>query len=155
MRKIVLPLRPVPQRDSAVSRRGFAYITTKDRARIELFNRAILDAHPDKIPFLPDQGIAVFYELVFRVPSSLSKANREKHLNGQVLRTVVPDRVNCEDFLDNRLKDTIIEDDRFIVFGGSIKRYGEIDETIIYLEVITGYNEIGSFVREILSLVTP
>lgn len=155
MRKIVLPLRPVPQRDSAVSRRGYAYITTKDRALIESFNLAILDAHPDKIHTTPEQGIAVFYELVFRVPSSLSKANRERHLNGQVLRTVVPDRVNCEDFLDNRLKDTIIEDDRFIVFGGSIKRYGEIDKTIIYLEVISCYDEVGSFAREILSLVSP
>lgn len=135
---IDIPLRPVPQRDSARGR-FHNYLTKKQisqQAAFEAYLRPF-----DRIEY----PVFVYYDLRFRIPKATSASAAEAMLRGQTLRTQTPDRVNCEDFLDNRLKNTLIIDDAFIISGGSIKRWAKADGVTVYIQRCHGTHELPQF----------
>jgi hypothetical protein len=114
-----------------------------------MFEAAILE----QCSYLFVGGVFVFYELIFRVPKGTPTKKKALMLSGDIMRDITPDRVNCEDFLDNRLKNTIIEDDSKIIFGGSIKRWGLKDETVIYIAQAENTYSAIDFCKLVMDMV--
>jgi hypothetical protein len=125
---ISIDLRPVPQRDSTRGKYG----SYRTKAQVDM-ERKFADSISKASNISIDGPVFVFYDLRFRVPKSATQAKRHDLLFGKTLRKEVPDRVNCEDFLDNRLKESIIDDDALIISGGSVKRWAVNDGVTVYI----------------------
>jgi Holliday junction resolvase RusA-like endonuclease len=115
--------------------RGIAY-NPKHKEKKEFRNLI----HSMGLPILSGYCVLEF-EFVFKPPKSSSKKMRSLMLAGEVYPTQ-KDCTNCQKFLEDCLKDIVMEDDRYVVRITSSKRYGVESEILIKLYGIQEYKEL-------------
>lgn len=137
-------MRPIPQRDSARGR-THNFLTKKQidqQNKVEFYIKKYIEENT--VSKIEDAGV-VIYDLQFRLPLSTKKSEISKMLKGDSMRISPPDGVNCQDFLDNRVKNLIIKDDANFIFGGNIKRWSIKDGITIYIKKINSIREVKDF----------
>ena len=80
-------------------------------------------------------------EFVFTPPKSAPKKTRKLMLAGEIYPTC-KDCTNCQKFMEDCLKDIVMDDDRYVVRISSSKRYGEEAEILIKLYGIQEYKKL-------------
>jgi Holliday junction resolvase RusA-like endonuclease len=114
--------------------RGVAY-NPKHKEKTE-FRNAISSL---RVPGISGYCVLEF-EFIFKTPKSASRKMRSLMLAGEIYPTS-KDCTNCQKFLEDCLKDIVMDDDRYVVKITSSKRYGEESEILIKLYGIQEYKK--------------